>query len=412
MLVNKHFLYGIFFFFLFYVETITIFGIKIAILWKIPLLIYMSLFILYSSKKINSYILTWGYLFNFQLLFSISAITNLVLTFSSISRSIVFPLFFHYFNKKGYSSKLKLYLKNISIFSILSTIPFLLNLIEPLSGTSGYDLSIYGLEETGFVGVFQSAHPASMSLSIAVINVAYFFTKEKNKKKRFFYLFLVIIGLYAIFQTYVRTGLLMTAIGLIILVFKKFSLRFFINSSVFLIIGGLMSIYIYNNNDALKMRFNDQNIYNKNKSNELNFNTVGSGRLVIAAYAIDNWWSEGTYSIFFGLGEPLAREKMNNTKGSEVFAHNGIVEVLQTQGLTGILIMFLFYRSIYRLIIFNKGSEYYKLNIAVFCSYFVGFIVQGNDLFLVYLMFAISLSLLKTDNTNKNLLSNNLQIKI
>ena len=108
MLVNKYFLYGIFFFFLFYVETITIFGIKIAILWKIPFLIYLVLSALFSSKKIKSNILTWGYLFNFQLLFSISAITNLVLTFSSISRSIVFPLFFHYFNKKGYSSKLKL----------------------------------------------------------------------------------------------------------------------------------------------------------------------------------------------------------------------------------------------------------------------------------------------------------------
>lgn len=412
MLLNKHFLYGIFFFFLFYLETVTIFGIKIAILWKIPFLIFLVLYILNSSKKINSNILTWGYLLNFHLLFSISAITNLVLTFSSISRSIVFPLFFHYFNLKGYSSKLKLFLKNASIFSILSTIPFLLNLIEPLSGTSGYDLSIYGLEEVGFVGFFQSSHPASMCLSIAVINVAYFFTKEKNKKKRFFYSFLVIIGLYAILQTYVRTGLLMTVIGLIIIVFKKFSLRSFINLSIFLIIGGLISIYIYNNNDALRMRFNDTNIYSENNSNELNTNTLGSGRLVIAAYAIDNWWSEGTYSIFFGLGEPLAREKMTNTKGSGVFAHNGVIEVLQTQGLTGVFIMFLFYRSIHRLIISNKGSEYYKLNLAVFYSYIFGFLVQGNDLFLVYLMFAISLSLLKTDNTNKKLVSNNLQTKI
>ena len=393
MLVNKHFLYGIFFFFLFYVETITIFGIKIAILWKIPLLIYMSLFILYSSKKINSYILTWGYLFNFQLLFSISAITNLVLTFSSISRSIVFPLFFHYFNKKGYSSKLKLYLKNISIFIIISTIPFLINLIEPLS--VGYDLSRYGLDSFGFNGIFQKAHAASMTLSFAVIIIGYLLQKEHNKERKFYYLFLILIGLYAIVQTYVRTGLAMTIVGLFIIYYKKLSVKGFIRLFILSLIGGFLALQIYNSSEVLQMRVNEKNIYNKNENTELSIETIGSGRFLIAAYAIDNWWSEGTYSIFFGLGEPLAREKMNITKGSPVFAHNGIVEVLQTQGLIGLIIMFLFFRSIHKLIMNNKDSEYFKLNLALFLSFLTGYFLQGNDLFLVYLMFAISLTLLK-----------------
>ena len=398
MLVNKHFFYGIFFFFLFYVETITILGIKIAILWKIPILIYLVLYVLFSSKKIKSNILTWGYLFNFQLLFSISAITNLVLTFSSISRSIVFPLFFHYFNKKGYSSKLKLYLKNISIFIILSTIPFLINLIEPLS--VGYDLSRYGLDSFGFNGIFQKAHAASMTLSFAVIIMGYLLKKEQNKERKFYYLFLVLIGLYAIVQTYVRTGLAMTIVGLFIIYYKKLSVKDFIRLFILSLIGGFLALQIYNSSEVLQMRVNEKNIYNKNT--ELSIGTIGSGRFLIAAYAIDNWWSEGTYSIFFGLGEPLAREKMNNTKGSPVFAHNGIVEVLQTQGLIGLIIMFLFFRSIHKLIMNNKDSEYFKLNLALFLSFLVGYFLQGNDLFLVYLILGISLTLLK-EKKNINL---------
>ena len=93
---------------------------------------------------------------------------------------------------------------------------------------------------------------------------------------------------------------------------------------------------------------------------------------------------------------------MNNTKGSPVFAHNGIVEVLQTQGLIGLIIMFLFFRSIHKLIMNNKDSEYFKLNLALFLSFLVGYFLQGNDLFLVYLILGISLTLLKE---KKNTLS-------
>jgi len=393
MLVNKKYFFGIIFFLLFYIETITIFGIKIAILWKIPILIYLILFVLYSTKKIKSNILTWGYLFNFHLLFSISGITNLVLTFSSISRSVVFPLFFHYFNMKGHSSKLKLYLKNISTFIIISTIPFLINLIEPLS--PGYDLSRYGLEAYGFTGIFQKAHPASMTLSLSVIIMVFFIKNEVNKKRKLYYSFLVLIGLYAIVQTYVRTGMLMTVVGISIIYYKKLSIKGFIKSSFLLLVCGFLFLLAYNRSEVIQMRINEKNIYTKDNNTELSIETIGSGRFVIAAYAIDNWWSEGTYSILFGLGEPLAREKMNITKGSPSFAHNGVVEVLQTQGLTGLIILLLFFRSIYRLIMTNKESKYFKLNLALFFAFLTGYFFQGNDLFLVYLILGISLTLLK-----------------
>lgn len=154
----------------------------------------------------------------------------------------------------------------------------------------------------------------------------------------------------------------------------------------------------YQSNESLQMRFGETNIYKQDVV--VGTDNIGSGRLKIASYAINNWVSEGPLSIVFGLGEELAREKMTKTKGSAVFAHNGFVEILQTDGILGMLLylnfIFLMFKAITKKI--NKKSQYYKLVLALFFVYLTGMLFQGGDNFYIYVLLACSLSLIDTNS--------------
>ena len=327
-----------------------------------------------------------------QLLGGISSLMNLPLLIGSISRSIVLPLSYQYVKSIVNASRIEKIILFISTFVVISTVPFHLDLITPLS--RGYDLSIYGTNEEGFVGIFQRAHPASASLAVAVIILVNAFLQSPRGLNKYIYGFWALIGSYSAVLTYARSGLAMMIVGLFVLVFSSFSFR---NAFRLSIISFFFASVLLSSNSVLKMRLLDKNIY-ATESAELTMENVGSGRLMIAEYAIANWWNEGYYAIWMGLGEPLARERMIQTKGSAIFAHNGVIEVLQTQGLVGLVLMFWFYYAIYKLIRLNSHSSKYTLNMALFSAYIVGFITQGNDVFIVYILMALGLCLFDSEN--------------
>ena len=283
---------------------------------------------------------------------------------------------------------------------IISTIPFLFGIIEPLN--QGYNLSSYGLDSFGFIGVFQNCHSASMVLALSLLVILYSLKFTNSNHQKIFYSVLILIGAYALIQTYVRTGFAMLTVGIIILYLHKNKIREVLKIIPLVAILTALLFSYYQNNEALQMRFQDKNIYNQN--NNVEFDNIGSGRVKIATYAINNWWNEGSFSIFMGLGEGLAREKMANTKGSAVFAHNGFIEILQTDGILGILLYSNFLFLMYKVIKKNKKSHYYKLVISLMAMYLTGMLFQGGDNIFIYIILASSLTLL---DKNRVIISKN-----
>ena len=391
----KHSIYFSLFFITFYFETLELFGLKFAIIWKSIFIIFIIFKFLFSKKSIvNKKYLFYGYLFNLKKLFTLSTFTSFSASLSQLSRSVIFPIVLSYFNNFYSKKQLSIISQILPLYVIISTLPFLFGILEPLK--QGYDLSSYGLDSFGFIGIFQNCHSASMVLAFSLLVTLYFLKYTNSNYQKIFYFVLILIGGYALIQTYVRTGIAMLLIGIIILYLHKNKI-----SNVLKIIP-LAAILIallftyYQNNDALQMRFQDKNIYNQSNTE---FDNIGSGRLKIATYAINNWWDEGYLSIFIGLGEKLSREKMANTKGSAVFAHNGFIEILQTDGILGILLYFNFIFLIYKSIKKNKESHYYKLAISLLAMYLTGMFFQGGDNIFIYIILASSLMLLDKDRS-------------
>lgn len=394
----KHSIYFFLFFIVFYIETIEVGGIKFAIIWKgfFIVLIIFKLILFKKSLSSNKFII-YGYLFNFKKLLTLSTFTSFFPSLLQLSRSLIFPLLLSYFRAFYSRKKLLNIIKSFPVYIIISTIPFLLGIIEPLK--QGYDLSRYGLDSFGFIGIFQNPHSASMTLAFSLLIIFHLIRNTALNYKKGLYVFLFILGSYALIQTYVRTGLAMFLIGLSVFYLYKIKiskLLRFIPVITFIAVG---FYFYYQNNEAIQMRFQEKNIWHQDNTVELD--NIGSGRFKIATYAITNWWNEGALSIFIGLGEELAREKMAINKGSAVFAHNGFVEILQTDGIFGILLylnfIFLMYKVITKKI--NKKSQYYKLVLALFFMYLTGMFFQGGDNIFIYILLASSLTLLDENRT-------------
>ena len=103
-------------------------------------------------------------------------------------------------------------------------------------------------------------------------------------------------------------------------------------------------------------------------------------------------------SQIVGLGEPLAREKMYQAIGASLFAHNGYVEVLQTQGFMGFIVYLIFLFMMYKFIKKNDSSELYPLSLAMFMMYVFEMLTQGGDYFLVYIFLGLTLSIVSNKN--------------
>ena len=393
----KHLIYFFLFFVILYFETLEFGGIKFALIWKGVFIIFiLSKFILHKKSLFSKKYFFYGYIFNLKKIVTLSSFTSFSPSLLQLSRSVVFPILLSYLNSFYSNKKILIIIKTLPVYIIISTIPFLLGIIEPLK--LGYDLSRYGIDSYGFIGIFQKAHSASMTLAFSLIIILYFLKYTISNKQKIFYLTLILIGLYALVQTYVRTGLAMLIVGVLVIYLYKVKiskmLRFI--PLVAIVTVGIFSFY--QSNESLQMRYQEKTIWNQDTT--LEYDNIGSGRFKIATYAINNWWNEGVISIFIGLGEELAREKMTKTKGSAVFAHNGFVEILQTDGILGMLLylnfIFLMFKAITKKI--NKKSQYYKLGMALFFVYLIGMLFQGGDNFFIYVLLACSLSLIDTNS--------------
>jgi hypothetical protein len=388
------------FFVLFYIEPISIGSLKFAIIWKLPLVVFLGAYFFLKLNKVP-YIPTFifiGILLSFKILFSLSSLEYINSTISEFTKLIIFFFTFIYLRNRYNLEELKKFGKYTAIFVILSFIPFLLNILKPLG--KSIELSKYGtLDISSLTGIFQNPHSAGITLAISLIVIYYYILNSIQLKEKLVYLMLFLGGTIEMILTFVRTPMVILITGLAVLSFKYFKLKHIIYSLIILL---LASTYVYVNIEnsvllkSLEVRIQGENKYNSTGG-------IGSGRIMFWEQSIKSWQSEGFLGLTMGLGIELAKDKMEKGTGLRLFAHNGFLEQLQSDGLIGFLLLISLLYYIYVYIRKYKESPYYILALAIYSGYIVYIFFQGGNYFLFYVIFSTYLVILQKTAIKNNL---------
>ncbi len=378
-------------FIILYLEPIHVAGVSFGILWKLVLIMLLFLPILYKILK-EKYMETFTFLiiiFALKILISYTSMDYIVSTLTLFTKELMLPILYFFFILKLDEKSLLFLAKHFSILIILSFVPYMLHILTPLC--HGYNLSAYGLDnQYGLVGPFMNPHTASISLAFALIVITRHISRDNTKIENAFLLFILLLGLYEILLTYVRTGFVVYIIVGLYLLLKNITLKkmvLLITLAITLFMGG---VYLYNTNDIVRMRLSDKNKYVKKAQ-------PGSGRLQYWQSAVENWLDDEDIVIFIGLGEVYAMDKMEDRIGERLFAHNKFFQVLQREGLIGFGLLLAILFSLKSFLSKHRESKYYTTSVAIFIGILTEMMFQGGFYFNVMFLFAIYLALLKKD---------------
>lgn len=384
----KTVLFYLFTFLLFYSEPITVGGITIGVLWKITFLCVVSLPIIlyiFRTKHIELFVL-FAILLSIKMFFNVSSFEYLNSTISIVAKNLMFPILFLFLSIKLNSTQLIYLARHFSIFIVLSFVPFMLGILNPLS--KGYGLDRFGVENAfGLVGVFGGSHGASEALGITLILLFYFYQNEPRKKVKIIFLGLLGLGSLELILTYARSGMALAVIGIFYLWIKEKGSKKFITAMLIIVPVIFMSIYMYMTNPIFKMRINDENIYNKQE--------IGSGRPTIYMNALNNWYEEDIVVNLMGLGYEYGTIKMKEAIGTPIFAHNSYIQILQQEGIIGMMFFLLYLFYLFDYVLKRKDNKYYIISMALLLGYMVEMLLQGNFVFIMFLYLAIFLVLMK-----------------
>ncbi len=348
----------------------------------------LSFFILKKGKKINILIFV-SYLIAFKVLFSTETITHPIQTITSFSKTLFIPLLLHfslnYINKYNINKYFN-FLKTISIYMIISSIPFLMGYLE--ANKQGYELERYGGEGEGFVGFFQNTHSANISIAVAIIFLLFSLLHLKEKKNNLLYILILILALYTEYKTYAKTGFLLLIITSYFIFFKNQNAkRKIIISFALLVILPSFYFFVYKKDKVLQMRIQDKNVYSNQDYSD--FKRVGSGRLWLSYTNFKNWMNADVISIIFGLGPEKAKDLMKKDIGLRVISHNGYVDAISYHGLLGFFLLISFLVLVFRKIKKNYYSKYNILAYSLFFMYIIVLLTQGNNRFFLDLFFSL-----------------------
>lgn len=392
----KKIIYFSFFFLLFYLEPLSIGSLTIAQIWKILLYIAFGIYIFSNKTKNNLNNLTISlYQYALKDIFNLSFFQYPIIGFIHTLKFLNFPLLLHfldYYINKGKSNLVKVYKFSywLSVFIILSAVPFLLSILTPLG--KAYDISAYSTEGSkGFVGLFQNSHSTSYFIAFAIINLIYFQETQKGKLKIFTFI-IILFGSYQLLLTYVRGGMVVFFVGILFFYLSKISAKVLLRLSVISVIIMSSILYLINNNETFRRRLFDENEYNENTTETGKY---GSGRLLFLTtnYA---YFSQGEFiTKIIGYGEELSRRNMEKKIGLKIYSHNGFMDAFLQNGVIGLFLFlkcFYFYYQIIKNS--NKNLNLFRLCKANFFMFLSFQLFQGGVYFLFEVMISLNLSLL------------------
>ncbi|WP_434926541.1 hypothetical protein [Shewanella sp. HL-SH2] len=404
-MIMRFFLFFIFFLAV-YLEPLSIFGVKVSLLWKAALLGAIFIYSI-SDLRITKLNLI-SYLYSLKHIISFGAIHSFFESFMELVKTSTIPLILHFFSTlynrspKQAERVVNQTISFVSISLLLFNIPFVFGFLPELS--SGIALTALGGDETGYSGPFQNGHAASITMGAVGLYFLYKITVQKDKVMKYLYCILLVFALFIIFKTLVRTGLLMILIGLLTFLYSFYGIRWFIKFTPFLILIILVLTLVVSNNEAIMLRLFDGSVYER--EHEHWFYNVGSGRLWMGWTNLVYWFDSGLFGWVFGTGIGPSKDNMEAVVGIRVFSHNGFVDALTHNGLIGLYLYIMILSLSYKLIRNCKGhnKNMFALAVSMFVSYLLFVLFQGGSRFFLDVLFVLSILQLKycgISNTGK-----------
>jgi O-antigen ligase len=399
----KKIIFSIFLFFFLYLDPIYFGSLKWAQIWKVLFIMFNFLFFFKKSiinKILFIYLLSTGFYFITPFFF-----VYMKEIFVQITGLLFFPsiYFFIYSLTKKQDNYLSI-LTFISVFFILSYVPFYLELLPQLG--SSYNIKSLGIsDEKTLSGLFQKAHPSSQVLAYSCVTLFYVTSKTKNKFIKFQLLFIVILGLFFQIKTFVRLGLFMSILGAYFFFIYRSNFARKVNVFIFLIVVLIISFPLISESklyDSYKQRLFGENKYSYSytDSEVVNFDKMSSGRLGIWKSSFNNLLlNDDPIEVLFGITEPELQKRNKISVGLSVFSHNGIIDSLVTNGLIGLL-LFIYFIITWAKTIFKRNKLYFKNSkefkyiISVFLIFLFSILLQGGKIIYDGLFISISILML------------------
>lgn len=155
-------------------------------------------------------------------------------------------------------------------------------------------------------------------------------------------------------------------------------------------------LFFYSTSEALQVRISGKNTFTGTGDSGVDLS--GSGRSSFWANGVNCWLeSPNMYEVLFGRGRTRVLDNNLEHSNIRVFSHSQFVEMLAQHGLIAIILLLVFYYSLYIFIVKRRHSQYYRLNLALFWANIVFAIFQQEMYFNYAIIFSITLALSAMD---------------
>ena len=365
-------------------------GETIRQIWKVPILIYMLYKGLGSFGMAFLKCRTWYAivkLFNKDTLVAFSSNASICM------KAISLPIFIAYISRRMNKKQVLKTLLFLSYAFIFSMVPYNLGIIEESHSYIGAEI----LGTKSLIGPFVNAHTASVVLACSALALlAYTIYIEMARIYKVVNFIILIIALYFLFLTYVRTGLLMVTVGVFFLFLPKRGLhKRILYGLVFFAIAYGSIHYLISENVIFKQRMLEQNQNNVKGHDE---KVTGNGRLYFWYTSYQLWYnSQDLQHYLFGYGFGDLSKEQEKQNGLTIGSHNGFIDALTQNGLVGLTLLSLYYILLFRFNLKYRKSRFFQLFLAWFMMDLSFQMVQGGVFIFYDFMSALIIMLPKLD---------------
>ncbi len=379
-------------FLLLYIEPVEIYGIKISQIWKGLLVLFLFFKLFYKSLP---YFYFFGIAFSLKYLFFSSFPYGIQDNLRLALESLLFPLslgyFISFYNDKNLILRIHKYIILMSLFFIFSSIPFLLGLKSLNPEYSLFEK--YRIIFSSPKGLFYHIASASKIYVVSTIFIILYYDYFNHSKyyKLLFYIS-ILLGSFLIIMTWTRTSWLVYFLSILLILFYKSTFKSKLIGYLFIIFLSFSFIFLYNNVQAFKWRLTGGASYRSERS--FSIEQIINSRFPYIITAIDNLKSEGLLISMIGYGELYGRDLFNRKIYMRITSHNATFEILESNGIIGLVLFFSFFFSLYYFV-YSKfkdlnNNEIRKLILIFFLylSFFLlshGTPIWGELLFSMYL---------------------------
>lgn len=373
------------FFLLFYSEPMTIGGMLVSQLWKMPLAAYMLYFLFqYRTKAAPAWSQT-QYWISLKCLFNAGYIDHLMTNVQYGIKFLFLPLLYNYMASKANSIHLlETVLLTACQYFVLTNIPMFMGL---KAVSSGHDYGSF----IAYSGVFQNQHAMSVIMGICIVVILYFFKRGyfESRSGKWFNVVLLAVATYAMYRGFARTGWLMCALAVLVLFWPKgMNVKQWLG---ILSIGAILSggfIYMMATNELFYDRVVGNNITTHRKMN------MDSGRSQYIAAALERYSMGTLFEQICGMSTEDEMEYIYRKTRNRVGAHNGFVDMLARNGMVGLVLMSVFLISLFLFIRKRKQCSAYSLAMALWMMNLSFQITQGGTMFHSDLLYALAFCIL------------------